>query len=825
MIVSNTIAKIASYESKCTGCGACANVCPKGAIRFVERRGYFRFPEIDENLCTQCGLCLKKCPVVTVNPQSTGGDGVFPQIYGTYVKDAEIRAKSSSGGVFSVLANYVLDNGGVVCGAAFTSGCKLEHVIVERQEDLAPLRGSKYLQSDTGLVYKQIKSHLDAGRMALFCGTPCQVAAMKAVAGSNADKLYTVDFFCHGVPPQKLFEEYVNAITDGKASSARNISFRFKNPDGWKNYHIRIEYDGGCYESYGRKDPYVNGFVSKLFLRKSCGNCRFSHIPREGDFTVGDAWGLAEGQWGIRDNKGVSIICVNNERARAVFEQVKGNFAYCVKTSAEAVQKTNNFRSHTYPHTNSARFMEWLESPHVKKEIPSRILEYLDKDDNVAILNFHESRHNYGSVITGYALQEKIKRILGYSPLHIQVYDGFDWEISDLRDFCKEHILETSPCFSSDQLRNLNKHFMTFIVGPDVVWLNAGLFPHFNFYSFLFNFVSFSKNICSYAPSFRGTVLMDINPHTWSETPVAEADLCERKRLMKRFAHVSVREDSGVKICKDVFDVHAEHVLDAVFLLRAEDYEKLIAESEQPSRKLGTVSYLINDYADPKLKEYLDKNERAVSLRQGMSQVALFRRTNNIKDMHGPRMCEWLQSIRDCDFFVTDSFHGLCFAIIFRKQFAVITRKASTGVERMLSLFRCLGVPFDRFVYSIDDYNHIRNNPLDYAEIEPRLNEWIAKSENYLEQILADNKPNPVRGWLESLEIGQMQIHEQIREQMAPKYILRRIGGGVKRRIKNIPKSFAKKVWRLLKTTRIVSVRKEKDKKVYRVLSIKVLSR
>ena len=825
MIVSNTIANIASYESKCTGCGACANVCPKGAIRFVERRGYFRFPQIDEKLCTQCGLCLKKCPVVTVNPQSTGGDGVFPQIYGTYVKDAEIRAKSSSGGVFSVLANYVLDNGGVVCGAAFTSGCKLEHVIVERQEDLAPLRGSKYLQSDTGLVYKQIKSCLDAGRMALFCGTPCQVAAMKAVAGPNADKLYTVDFFCHGVPPQKLFEEYVNAITDGKASSARNISFRFKNPDGWKNYHIRIEYDGGCYESYGRKDPYVNGFVSKLFLRKSCGNCRFSHIPREGDFTVGDAWGLAEGQWGIRDNKGVSIICVNNERARAVFEQVKGNFAYCVKTSAEAVQKTNNFRSHTYPHTNSARFMEWLESPHIKKEIPSKILEYLDKDDNVAILNFHESRHNYGSVITGYALQEKIKRILGYSPLHIQVYDGFDWEISDLRDFCKEHILETSPCFSSDQLRNLNKHFMTFIVGPDVVWLNAGLFPHFNFYSFLFNFVSFSKNICSYAPSFRGTVLMDINPHTWSETPVAEADLCERKRLMKRFAHVSVREDSGVKICKDVFDVHAEHVLDAVFLLRAEDYEKLIAESEQPSRKLGTVSYLINDYADPKLKEYLDKNERAVSLRQGMSQVALFRRTNNIKDMHGPRMCEWLQSIRDCDFFVTDSFHGLCFAIIFRKQFAVITRMASTGVERMLSLFRCLGVPFDRFVYSIDDYNHIRNNPLDYAEIEPRLNEWIAKSENYLEQILADNKPNPVRGWLESIEIGQMQIHEQIREQMAPKYILHRIGGGVKRRIKNIPKSFAKKVWRLLKTTRIVSVRKEKDKKVYRVLSIKVLSR
>ena len=657
--------------------------------------------------------------------------------------------------------------------------------------------------------------------MALFCGTPCQVAAMKAVAGASGDKLYTVDFFCHGVPPQRLFEEYVDAITNGKASSARNISFRLKDPEGWKPFHIRIDYEGGCHEAYGSKDPYFNGFVSNLFLRKSCGNCHFSHIPREGDFSVADAWGLAEDQWGIRDNKGVSILCVNNERARAVFEQVKDNFAYCVKTSVDAVQRTNNLIYHSYLHPNSARFMDWLESPHDKWEIASKILEYLDKDDNVAILNFHESRHNYGSVITGYALQEKVKRILGYSPLHIQMYDRFDYEISDLRDFCKEHILETSPCSSPNQLRALNRHFRTFIAGPDVVWLNADFFPGFKFNSYLFDFVSFSRNICSYAPSFQRSVLVDINPRTWHATPVSKADLCERKRLMKRFTHVSVREDSGVKICRDAFDVQAEHVLDAVFLLKAEDYEKLIAESEQSSRKPGTVYYLINDCSDPKLREYLDKNEQAFSLRQGLSQVALLRRAGNIENMHGPRMCEWLQSIHDCDFFVTDSFHGLCFAIIFRKQFAVITRSADNGKERKNSLFRCLGIPFDRFAETIDDYKHIRANPLDYTKIEPRLEKWIAKSENYLERILADNKPNPVREWLESIEIGQLQIREQI----TPTYIVRRIGQGMKKRIKKLLKPFASKVWRLLKATRIVSVRKEMDKKVYRVLSIKVFSR
>jgi len=223
------------------------------------------------------------------------------------------------------------------------------------------------------------------------------------------------------------------------------------------------------------------------------------------------------------------------------------------------------------------------------------------------------------------------------------------------------------------------------------------------------------------------------------------------------------------------------------------------------------VYYFINGSADPKLREYLDENERAVSLRQGMSQVALFRGTRNIQEIRGPRMCDWLRSIRDCDFFVTDSFHGLCFALIFRKQFAVSTRNVtSSGGERMRSLFRCLGIPDDRFAASVDDYKRIRSNPLDYAKIEPRLENWITKSENYLERILADNKQNPVRGWLESLEIGQMQI----REQAAPKYIVSRIRRGVKKRIKKIPKSFASKVWRLLKATRIVSVQKEMGKKV-----------
>ena len=279
-----------------------------------------------------------------------------------------------------------------------------------------------------------------------------------------------------------------------------------------------------------------------------------------------------------------------------------------------------------------------------------------------------------------------------------------------------------------------------------------------------------------------------------------------------------------MKICQDAFDVQAEHVLDAVFLLRAEDYEKIIAESEQPSQKLGTVYYLLAEYSDSTLREYLDKNERAVSLRQGLSQDAYYRGEGNIGDRHGPRMCKWLQSIRDCDFFVTDSFHGLCFAIIFRKQFVIIERPTDTKSERIQSLFRCLHIPFDRYVDSLDGYKRARANPLDYAKIEPHLEKWIAKSENYLERILADNKPNPVRGWMESIEIGQMQMRDEIK-QMRPKNLLHRIGGAVKMQVKKMARTFARKVWHVLRATKIASVRKESGKTVYRVLFLKVLSR
>ena len=218
------ISIISRMETKCTGCGACVNVCPQGAIRLAERNGYFLFPEIESAKCNHCGLCLKKCP--SAGPRPAPSQVTIEVAYGCYVKVEAERARSSSGGFFQALAKYILRHGGAVCGAAFTKDWHCEHVIITEEKDLYPLQRSKYVQSNPQMVYAQTKELIKKGRKVLFVGTPCQVAACKAVVGVDCENLLLVDFCCHGVPPERLFREYLNCITGGKLNSIRDVHFR-----------------------------------------------------------------------------------------------------------------------------------------------------------------------------------------------------------------------------------------------------------------------------------------------------------------------------------------------------------------------------------------------------------------------------------------------------------------------------------------------------------------------------------------------------------------------------------------------------------------------
>ena len=643
-----------------------------------------------------------------------------------------------------------------MCGAAFTHGCHLEHVIITDEKDLPPLQRSKYLQSNPGLVYARIKELLHDGKKVLFVGTPCQVAALKSVVSEGDNDLITVDLLCHGVPPNKLFKEYVDCITGGMSNEVTNISFRDKKSEGWNRFHVCFDWPrGNHYDKYAGDDLYFKAFAENLTLRRSCGDCRFARMPRMGDFTIGDLWEVAERELKFTDNMGTSVVVLNSSKAIKIFDEIKRTLGRAKKVSIESVSRSNLLQNHLYLHPNAIRFWENVHA----KDRSGTMYEILEKslslDDGVLILNYHDAHTNYGSVLAGYALQEKIKSILGFSPVSIHFWsvDSRNPEFGDIISFNREKIFATELIRSEGQLKRLCRYFKTYIVGPDIVWRNCGFTG--NFYWHLFNFVPFSRNICSYAASFQYNYLCNMSMRDLIPHELSRADILERKRLMKRFAHISVREDSGVAICHKNFDVQAEHVLDSVFLLTAEDYSKLILNYEHDAcedMRGRRVNYVLNPSScDAKIVAKIKEDPLSVSLCEGMEYDKMYKGEGFT--CKGVTVRQWVSAIRDCESFATNSFHGICFAVIFRKQFVFLPPSNLASTERVDSLFRMLGIPHDRYAYTPEDYERILATPLDYSKIEPRLNEWIAKSEDYLKRVLADNKPNRMRDWLESVEM------------------------------------------------------------------------
>ena len=211
-------------KTECMGCHACFNKCPKQAIEMVEDEKGFKYPKVNKEKCIECGLCEKVCPII--NNRKILNE---PKAYAIINKKDEIREKSSSGGIFTLLAEYVIKNGGVVFGAAFDENWNVKHYYVEDIQDINIFRGSKYMQSIIGNTYKQAEEFLKDDRIVLFTGTPCQIEGLKAYLGKEYDKLYTQDIICHGVPSPKVHNIYLEYLKKKfKANKIENISHRDK---------------------------------------------------------------------------------------------------------------------------------------------------------------------------------------------------------------------------------------------------------------------------------------------------------------------------------------------------------------------------------------------------------------------------------------------------------------------------------------------------------------------------------------------------------------------------------------------------------------------
>lgn len=306
-------------KHKCCGCTACVNVCPKNCISMSADKEGFLYPVVDFVKCIDCGLCEQVCPVLRPVKNETE-----PLVYAAVNNDESVRLQSSSGGIFTLLAESVLDREGVVFGACFDQNWNVVHDYTETKEGLAKFRGSKYVQSHVGNCFIQVKTFLDSGREVLFSGTPCQVAGLKNYLHKPYSNLFTVDLVCHGVPSPEVWRRYLQeAVCRVYGIKKKNlinldeyisdISFRAKDK-GWKKYNIKIIFRNGKVEMMPfSENSYMNVFLSDLSLRPSCYACptKLHHV--QSDITLADFWGVNEIKPDIDDDKGCGLILINCE--------------------------------------------------------------------------------------------------------------------------------------------------------------------------------------------------------------------------------------------------------------------------------------------------------------------------------------------------------------------------------------------------------------------------------------------------------------------------------------------------------------------------------
>ncbi|GHV05436.1 hypothetical protein FACS1894217_02300 [Clostridia bacterium] len=299
-------------RDKCCGCRACQQICPANCVHMERGDNGFDFPVIDTAKCTNCGACRRACPV------GKTPDGARGEVWAGFAQDAEIRRRSSSGGMFTLLAQEVIRQGGAVFGCVLDKDLTVRHVLAENAEELAAMRGSKYVQSDTGDTFGQTKALLKAGRHVLYSGLPCQIAGLKGYLGKDFENLLTVDLLCYGVPSPLVFKRHM------AEKNAVSVNFRDKSLYGW---HAATSYtlkDGTKLPAINPAyDPFMHGFFTNVYIRDCCVNCAYACDSRVSDITLGDFWDIDKRRDDVPSD-GVSVVLANTSQGAAFLERLPG---------------------------------------------------------------------------------------------------------------------------------------------------------------------------------------------------------------------------------------------------------------------------------------------------------------------------------------------------------------------------------------------------------------------------------------------------------------------------------------------------------------------
>ena len=711
---------IECIEDCCVGCGACKNICPKSAIVMQKNSEGFVYPVIDDSKCIGCGLCLHSCPL---SNNAFRPDTKLPKCYAVQ-STSDIMKHSSSGGMFSVLANYVLENGGYVCGASFDRSWSVEHKIISDKSKLYDLQTSKYVQSNTKSVYKEIKELLVAGSLVLFSGTPCQVAGLYSFLGKDYDNLITVDVFCHGVPSPEVWRRYLKEIAPDNIS---DINFRHKSTPphaGWKQYEFSIKSRTSMIKEHVSKNVYMLGFLRNLYLRKSCHHCLFAKTPRTSDFSLGDFWGYEAIDKKTNTQQGMSAVLVNTSKAEKIFSFVKTKLSFVRKVDLTDIISGNDVLCQSVPENpNRAAFFEDFKT---NTPVIPMIQKYLVSKD-VAILNFSSfSKPNFGAGLVGYAMEKAIKK-LGYTPHTINFIPENEFyqytKQNSFSSFQNTFLHLTGICRNKSELHTfINQGFDKFIIGSDQIVRHPW---HYDFIYYL-DWVDGNKTLLSYAASFgRSDLGMNRKEKKYA------------KKCLDRFDAFSVREHSGFEIMKNKFNKNnVPIVCDPTLLLNPEDYQEII-DTEASNQELPNGEYIAY--------YLLDENPNVLADLMKKYQII-----NAYKDNQGKYRTfgEWLNIIKNAKYVITDSFHGSVFSIIYKRQFIVLTTK-SRGNERLESLMQIIGE--NRLIADSADLTEQRlfSKQIDYSEVLRGISKAQNNGFEYLRQALQispNKKEKIIRG-------------------------------------------------------------------------------
>jgi len=326
--------KLNKTKRDCSGCTACVSICANNAVQMIEDKEGFLYPEINKALCVDCGKCENVCPFY----EYTKVEGNFdePKVYAVKNVDENERMNSQSGGAFAALSDYVLEQSGVVYGAAFAKNFYVYHKRAVNKDQRDEFRGSKYVQSDLGNVFIQIKDDLKNNKTVFFSGTPCQVAGLKSFLTDEPfiDNLITCDLICHGVPSQKVWQDFLSFVKKRKGKM-QNVNFRNKKLYGWRSSTTTYQIKDKVYST----SLFNKLFFSHYITRPACAMCKYKNLNRIGEISIGDFWGIEKTMPDFEDNKGVSLLLVNNVKGMKVFNYVKHNFIVRQSTTKNCLQR------------------------------------------------------------------------------------------------------------------------------------------------------------------------------------------------------------------------------------------------------------------------------------------------------------------------------------------------------------------------------------------------------------------------------------------------------------------------------------------------------